>query len=190
MEPLRRCEKEVSIQASLNLFNAHGKVAVWRADCHEPAPTEGWTTETVSRSGVRKLECAYLPRNNHRNEEGTYLLRRSEEINVGARIGVRERRACGVVRQGGVAFDGTNIWVSHSSSDNVTKLQPSDGTVLGTFAAGPSPKGMGFDGANMWIANGSGSTVTKLRASGGTILGTFPVGFSPYAVVFDGANIW
>src|SRR5258708_37353821 len=37
---------------------------------------------------------------------------------------------------GQVAFDGSNIWVTNSSSNTVTKLQASDGTVLGNFAAG------------------------------------------------------
>ncbi len=55
-----------------------------------------------------------------------------------------------------VAFDGDNIWVTNSSvsSNSVTKLRASDGTVLGTFpVAGPNPAGVAFDGANIWVAN-------------------------------------
>jgi DNA-binding beta-propeller fold protein YncE len=47
------------------------------------------------------------------------------------------------------AFDGANVWVTNSGSNTVMKLRASDGTVLGTFAAG-QPFGICFDGANMW----------------------------------------
>jgi outer membrane protein assembly factor BamB len=90
----------------------------------------------------------------------------------------------------GVAFDGKDIWVTNFTSNDVTKLQASDGALLGTLAAGSSPSGVAFDGANMWIANQGSSSVTRLRASDGTSLGSFPVVFSPIAVVFDGVNIW
>jgi RHS repeat-associated protein len=90
----------------------------------------------------------------------------------------------------GVVFDGINIWVANDLSDNVTKIRPSDGSVLGTFAAGSSPWGIVFDGANIWVTNNGTNTVTKLRASDGVILGTFAVGTYPEGLAFDGANIW
>ena len=65
----------------------------------------------------------------------------------------------------GVAFDGANIWVTNSDSNNVTKLRASDGKVLGTFGVGSSPYGVAFDGANVWVANGNSNNVTKLRAT-------------------------
>jgi DNA-binding beta-propeller fold protein YncE len=61
----------------------------------------------------------------------------------------------------GIAFDGANIWVANTDSNNVTKLRAGDGTVLGTYAAGNVPSGIAFDGANIWVANSGGSTVCK-----------------------------
>ncbi|MBZ5634919.1 MAG: hypothetical protein LAO55_17495 [Acidobacteriia bacterium] len=91
----------------------------------------------------------------------------------------------------GVRFDGTNIWVANLISNNVTKLRPSDGSVLGTFAAGSKPYEIAFDGANIWVTNNVvNGTVTKLRASDGALLGTFTVGVGPEGLTFDGANIW
>ena len=90
----------------------------------------------------------------------------------------------------GVAFDGADVWVANSLSNNVTKLRGSDGAVLGTFAAGSGPHGLVFDGANIWVANQLSNNVTKLRASDGALLGTFAAGVTPTGVVFDGANIW
>jgi len=90
----------------------------------------------------------------------------------------------------GVAFDGTNIWVTNSGSVSITKLRANDGTVLGTYAVGFIPRGVVFDGSNIWVANSGSDSITKLRASDGTVLGTYAVGFYPYGVAFDGANIW
>jgi DNA-binding beta-propeller fold protein YncE len=59
-------------------------------------------------------------------------------------------------------FDGANIWVANSGSNNVTKLRASDGTLLGTFATGNSPARIAFDGANIWVANVTDNTVSKL----------------------------
>jgi len=52
---------------------------------------------------------------------------------------------------GGVAFDGTNIWVANHGSDTVTRLHISGG-ISGTFTVGNNPIAMAFDGANIWVA--------------------------------------
>lgn len=95
----------------------------------------------------------------------------------------------------GIAFDGTNIWVTHGGSGgpgglgSLTKLRASDGAILGTFSVA-NARGIAFDGANMWVTNYNPGTVTKLRASDGAILGTFSVGNEPDSLAFDGTNIW
>jgi YVTN family beta-propeller protein len=89
----------------------------------------------------------------------------------------------------GVAFDGSNIWVTNSD-DTITELQASTGAVLGTFSVGIEPAAIAFDGANIWTANINGNNVIKLQAATGTVVGTFPVGSNPNGVAFDGANIW
>jgi YVTN family beta-propeller protein len=61
-----------------------------------------------------------------------------------------------------LAFDGTNIWVTNSGSNTVTKLQASIGQPLGTFNVGTTPLGIAFDGANIWVANSGSNTVSKL----------------------------
>jgi hypothetical protein len=81
--------------------------------------------------------------------------------------------------------------VANGFGNSVTKLRASDGTTLGTFAAGINPNGIAFDGANIWVANNLvAGTATKLRASDGANVGTFPVGSFPFGVAFDGAHIW
>jgi len=87
-------------------------------------------------------------------------------------------------------FDGSNIWVSNTDSNTVTKLRASDGSILGTYAVGTYPYGICFDGTNIWVANYNSNNVTELRASDGTILGTYPAGQHPMGICFDGTNIW
>lgn len=90
----------------------------------------------------------------------------------------------------GIAFDGSNIWVSNASNNKVSKIRTSDGTILGTFDVGPRPQLVEFDGENIWVANFDSNTVTKLRASDGELQGTFTVGNRPWGLAFDGTNIW
>ncbi len=72
-----------------------------------------------------------------------------------------------------VAFDGENIWIVNSASNNVTKLRASDCAILGTFPVGNGPLALAFDGANIWVANHNSNNVTKLSAADGTLVGTF-----------------
>ena len=52
---------------------------------------------------------------------------------------------------GQVAFDGDNVWVTHSTT--LTKLRASDGGVLATLVLAFNIGGIAFDGTNMWVAN-------------------------------------
>ena len=62
-----------------------------------------------------------------------------------------------------VAFEGTNIWVAnYASSNTVTKLNASTGTVVGTYGVGSFPIAVAFDGTNIWVTNASSHTVSKL----------------------------
>jgi hypothetical protein len=88
----------------------------------------------------------------------------------------------------GVAFDGSNVWVTNEIHNTVTKLRARDGAILGTFAVGVRPSEAAFDGANLWVV--CGNSVTKLRASDGAKLGTFNVDLALRGVAFDGANVW
>ena len=83
----------------------------------------------------------------------------------------------------GIAFDGTDMWVTSQSPDFITKVLP-DGGVGGMFAptvtlddggTGPvcaGPNGLAFDGTNMWIACTASGNVIELRPDGG-LAGTF-----------------
>ncbi|MFC2026889.1 YncE family protein [Chloroflexota bacterium] len=62
----------------------------------------------------------------------------------------------------GIYFDGTNIWVVNSGSDNVTKLLASDGSYVGIYDVGDYPLAICFDGTNIWVANSGSDNVTYI----------------------------
>ena len=95
----------------------------------------------------------------------------------------------------GMAFDGTNLWVSTASNTapSVLTVRVSDSTVHTVpFSFGNGP--MAFDGSNSWVTSAASSTsaasIIKMRASDGQSLGSFAIGENPQAVAFDGSNIW
>ncbi|MFY9571352.1 MAG: hypothetical protein WAV20_08145, partial [Blastocatellia bacterium] len=62
----------------------------------------------------------------------------------------------------GVTFAGSYIWVANNGSNTVSKLQPGDGIVVGTFAVERSPFGVVFDGANIWVASTGTDKVSRI----------------------------
>jgi DNA-binding beta-propeller fold protein YncE len=74
--------------------------------------------------------------------------------NTGAVVGTYP---AGIQPPYGVAFDGTNIWVTNTLSNTVTKLLASSGAAVGTYSAGYGPYGIAFDGTNIWVARGRSS---------------------------------
>jgi hypothetical protein len=95
----------------------------------------------------------------------------------------------------GVAFDGTNIWVTNGgngSGNTVTVLNASTGkpTSFSPVAVGTNPQGIAFDGTNIWVANTYSGNVTELRASDGSLVGISGGTANPQGVAFDGTNVW
>ena len=92
----------------------------------------------------------------------------------------------------GVAFDGTNIWITNSASNNVTKVNGTTGAVVGTYPVGLYPFGVAFDGTSIWVSNRDSHSLTKLHVATGAIVGTvtFGPGTDNYGLVFDGTHLW
>jgi YVTN family beta-propeller protein len=90
----------------------------------------------------------------------------------------------------GVAFDGTNIWVTNLGSDDVTKINPTTGATISTTNVGSQPNEVAFDGTNIWITNFGSNNVTKINPTTGATISTHPTGNGPTGIAFDGTNIW
>jgi DNA-binding beta-propeller fold protein YncE len=98
-----------------------------------------------------------------------------------------------------MGFDGKNIWVGNSESNNVWLLNPGTGQYVNGFSTNnpfPTyPADMVYDGANMWVANGiapnvGNGSVSKMRAADGAILGVYTVGNEVRGLAYDGTSIW
>jgi YVTN family beta-propeller protein len=90
----------------------------------------------------------------------------------------------------GIAFDGTNVWVTNNGSNTVSKIQPSTMTVLATYSTGSQPYGIVFDGTTMWVSNQGSGTITGIRVADGASMGPLTAGTRPQGMAFDGVNIW
>ncbi|MTA13398.1 MAG: hypothetical protein F2534_12430 [Actinobacteria bacterium] len=92
----------------------------------------------------------------------------------------------------GIAFDGTSIWVTNSDSDDVTKIDPTTGDVIGTYAVGDYPFGIAFDGTSIWVSNRDSASLTQLDVNTGAVVNTISLspGTSNYGLVWDGTHLW
>lgn len=89
-----------------------------------------------------------------------------------------------------VIFDGSYLWSSHDVAGRVLRVNTLDGSTVGSYLVGNSPRRLVYDGHGIWVTNAVDSTVTRLSAVDGATLGTFGVGSHPEGIAFDGANIW
>jgi DNA-binding beta-propeller fold protein YncE len=62
----------------------------------------------------------------------------------------------------GIAYDGSNIWVTDFNGATVTKLKATTGATLNTFSVGREPANAAFDGNNIWVTIFGSTTVSKM----------------------------
>lgn len=109
-----------------------------------------------------------------------------------------------------MAFDGTHIWASSSSNNQVYKIDltrqyqedlvgcpgamchpnPDSPAITATITVGINPWGIEFDSERVWVVNQGSDTVTAINASDGSIVATVSVGDSPREILFDGQSVW
>jgi YVTN family beta-propeller protein len=90
----------------------------------------------------------------------------------------------------GVAYDGTNIYVTNSGSNNVSVIDPATNTVTDTVDVGAYPTGVAYDGTNIYVANSAGNDVSVIDPATNTQAGYLDVGTNPIGVAYDGTNIY
>lgn len=97
----------------------------------------------------------------------------------------------------GMAFDGTNLWMVARDLDEILKVDPSDGTVLGRFDSPVSGgTGLTWDGTNLWFTSDNNDpgyfTLYKLDPADGTVLTSFnaPGSHDSTGMTWDGTALW
>jgi hypothetical protein len=89
----------------------------------------------------------------------------------------------------GVAFDGTDVWVSEFYSGQVRQIDASDLTVLNTYSITGAPGRMFFDGS-LWVCMAGGLDVAEIDISDGSVVQRVPVGGVPLDVVVAGGFVF
>ena len=93
--------------------------------------------------------------------------------------------------QDGLAWDGQYLWFSDSEEKTIQRLDPSDLTVLDSFASpAADPGGLTWDGRSLWGVDTSDSTVFQMDTTG-NLLGRWSTpGTMPFGITFDGEHLW
>jgi hypothetical protein len=95
---------------------------------------------------------------------------------------------------GQVEFDGTDLWVTNSFSDNVMRIRPSDGKVLDTYTGVSFPFGIVAAMGRIFITGQSGPgnlyMLDPTQPGGAVTTVTSNLGNSPRGLAFDGSRIW
>jgi YVTN family beta-propeller protein len=89
-----------------------------------------------------------------------------------------------------VLFDGRNIWVCNHNGQSLSKIDPTYGTAIGTYAIPGLCTGILFDGQSIWVTNRYSGSITKFQAFDGALVGTYPVGDGPHSFAFDGTYLY
>jgi len=100
----------------------------------------------------------------------------------------------------GIAFDGTDMWVTNNYTSTVTEFNASNGAWIQTLRNGPygfkHPTGIAFDGTHLWVANSANDSLTEFDAKDGSWVRTISnsptsYGFNfPTGIAFDGTHLW
>ena len=91
----------------------------------------------------------------------------------------------------GVAYDSANAYVYVTGSvHNVTVINGTTGTVVGSVIVGGIPWGIAFDRSNgyLYVANTASNNVSVINGATNKALISVPVGFDPIAASYDSAN--
>ena len=54
--------------------------------------------------------------------------------------------------------------MTNSDSNNVSKINPANNTVVGAVGVGLNPEGIAFDGTHIWVTNTGSNYVSKIPA--------------------------
>ncbi len=91
----------------------------------------------------------------------------------------------------GLAFDGSHIWVSKSSSGSVGKIDPTNSfPSVTTVPVGTSPQGIAFDGSSIWVVNNGTDNVSKIDVATLAVVATTTVGTSPANIAYADGFVW
>ncbi|MBL0225717.1 MAG: tail fiber domain-containing protein [Geobacteraceae bacterium] len=142
------------------------------------------TSTAIAGQTLTQLDSRYISPTEPRATPQQLATLRWDQVNTGGSSTTVGTNPLALV------FDGGSIWVANYTSNNVMKIKPASGTVLGTYTAGTNPIALAFDGSSIWVANYTSNNIQRISPDTGAVLGTYSVGVRPYALAFDGSSMW
>jgi streptogramin lyase len=93
----------------------------------------------------------------------------------------------------GIEYDGSHLWVCNYSSDSITKVDPTDGSVVTTIslAATAAPRFPTYAGGYLWVPGYGLHEVYKINVSTNAVVATITgVTTNPCYTASDGTYLW
>jgi hypothetical protein len=90
---------------------------------------------------------------------------------------------------GGIAADGTGVWVSSSTTGVVYRLNVSQAAPLTSKTTGGQPMRVVVAGGSVYVADGTAASVYSFAADGSGTVTTNAVAAAPTSMVYDGTNL-
>ena len=97
---------------------------------------------------------------------------------------------------GGIAYGASSIWVTNTSDNTVSRIDPRTHAVTDLIPVGAQPVGIAVTGenttdANIWVVNSGDGTVTQINALADEAVGKpIPVGNDPSAIAAGTSGVW
>jgi actin-like ATPase involved in cell morphogenesis len=112
-----------------------------------------------------------------------------------ARIDTSTNTVVGDADTGGcpdyVAADDTAVWVQDEcKTDQVFKVDPQSGKVVGSATVGHDAKALALQGQSLWVTNVSDGTISEVDTASASTRRTLRVGRDDYGLSVRGGTVW
>ncbi len=89
----------------------------------------------------------------------------------------------------GLAFAYGSVWVTAAGSNEVMRIEPATGDIVGQVRVGDTPLRLVATPHGIWVSEFRAGTVALLDAAG-TVAARVPVGAQPEGLATDGTHLW
>ncbi|MCF7805838.1 MAG: M6 family metalloprotease domain-containing protein [Candidatus Marinimicrobia bacterium] len=96
------------------------------------------------------------------------------------------------VEENGLAWDGSNVWITDFNNDQIHKLDPDNGTILQSFGVpgAGSPSELAWDGQYLWHADFGTEEIYRIDPSTGSVVSQFSMPAVAEGLTWDGSHLW
>jgi len=92
--------------------------------------------------------------------------------------------------ESGIAFGAGSVWLVIDESGDLARINPANGTILGTIRVPPGSYNPTFSGNTVWVTHAKGAEVTAVDAASGRIVATVATGLHPRFLAAGAGAIW